>query len=88
MITNQHNDGCCFKLTVSYSPADYSDERKYVMYGEDMDELWAHFLEVRHVWDIVNAVVIEDYHQPNGIVNGEIYPETVVIANFIDKLLA
>ena len=60
MITNQHNDGGCYKLTVRYCIDPESPEQKYIMYGEDFDELWDHYKEVRHLWDYVRSFTIED----------------------------
>ena len=60
MITNQHNDGCCFKLTVTSSDPNTMEERIYIMYGEDEDELWYHYIETRHVLGIIRKIKIED----------------------------
>jgi len=62
MITNQHNDGGCFKLTVIYwdNQDHLGSEKKYIMYGEDEDELWAHFVEVRHLFLLVDRIEIRD----------------------------
>ena len=46
MITEKHNDGTCFKLTIEYT--DYSGEdnfKPYIRYGEDFDEVFDHGVE-------------------------------------------
>lgn len=61
MITNEHNDGCCFKMVVNYwNDQDHEEERRYIMYGEDEDELWEHYVEVRHLFLIVESIIIMD----------------------------
>lgn len=43
MITEKHNDGVCFKLTIEYT--DYEDStpfEKYIRYAESFDEAFEH----------------------------------------------
>lgn len=61
MITTQHNDGSCFKLTIEYTDYESEPFEKYIRYGEDFSECLTHGIEYMQYIEGERACYVIDF---------------------------